>query len=309
MSAVSTLPADPILERRALVQATARRSLGRRTFVSRLMLGVCSVALGLCVAILGWIIYLLISKGIQYISVSFFTQDPGTPTILEPNNIGGIKNAIVGSIVIDSLAIVMAVPVGIVAGLLLAESDNRFVNAVRSTTEVMTGLPSILLGVFVYEILVIRYKLGFSGIAGSVALAILMIPIIMKASEVAFRGVAGSLREAGLSLGLSKGRVARRIIVPTATPGLLTAVLLAASRAIGETAPLLWVIGATYTTSWDPFKEQAALPLAIYQPFLNGISPQLQQSAWGTALVLVTVVLFLNLGSRLVAAYSQRERR
>jgi phosphate transport system permease protein len=309
VSALGTLPADPILERRALVQRTARRSLGRRSFVSRVMLCICGAALGLCVAVLAWIIYLLISKGISYISVDFLTQNPGNPTILQPNNIGGIKNAIVGSIVIDSLAVLMAVPVGIVAGLLLAESDNRFVNGVRTTTEVMTGLPSILLGVFIYEIVIIRYKQSFSGFAGSLALAILMIPIIMKASEVAFRGVPGSLKEAGLSLGLSKGRVSRSITVPTATPGLLTAVLLATSRAVGETAPLLWVIGATYVTSWNPFKEQAALPLAIYQPFLNGISPALQASAWGTALVLVTVVLFLNLGSRLAAAYSQRERR
>jgi phosphate transport system permease protein len=306
---VSTLPADPILERRALVQSTARRSFARRTLVSKVMLGVCGVTLAFCVAILVWIIYLLISNGVQWISVNYLTQDPSTPTVLQPNNVGGIKNAIVGSIVIDGLAIVMAVPIGIVAGLLLAEADNAFVNAIRTTTEVMTGLPSILLGVFVYEILVIKYKLGFSGIAGSVALAILMIPIIMKASEVAVRSVPSSLKEAGLSLGLSKGRVSRRIVVPTATPGLLTAALLATSRAVGETAPLLWLIGATYTTSWDPFKEQSALPISIYQAFLNGISPQLQQSAWGTALVLVTVVLFLNLGSRLAAAYSQRERR
>jgi phosphate transport system permease protein len=306
---MSTLPADPILERRALVQETARRSLGRRTLVSRLMLAVCASALLLCVAILAWIIYLLISKGLQWWSVDFFTQNPQTPTIFQPNAIGGIKNAIVGSIVIDGIAVLIAVPIGVVAGLLLAESDNRFVNGIRTMTEVMTGLPSILIGVFVFEIMVIKFNLGFTGIAGSVALAILMVPVIMKASEVAFRGVHGSLKEAGLSLGLSKGIVSRRIVVPTAVPGLLTAVLLATSRAVGETAPLLWVIGATYVSSWNPLHEQAALPLAIYQPFLNGISPTLQDSAWGTALFLVTVVLFLNLGSRLLAAFIQRERR
>ena len=302
------LPMDPVLERRALVQASARQSLARRTFISRLMLGVCMFALVLASSILVWIMYLLVSKGLHWWSVDFFTQVPTTPTVLHPNAVGGISNAIVGSIVIDAFAIAMSVPIGVLGGLLLAEADNLFLRIVRTTSEVMTGLPSIIFGLFVYEILIIKYKIGFSGIAGSVALCILMIPIIMKGSEIAFRAVPSSLREAGYSLGMSKGSVARHVVTPTATPGLLTAILLATSRAVGETAPLLFVIGNTYIVQWNATKEQISLPQQIYTFFLDGYSPAQEQIVWGIALLLVVVVLFLNMGSRLLSAFLQRER-
>jgi phosphate transport system permease protein len=303
------LPADPILERRALVQATARRTLGRRTLTSRLMLGLCGLAMALAIAPLVWVLVELIKRGLQWWSVTFFTQPPAIPSIFHPNNIGGIANAIVGSLVIDAFAVAIAVPLGVIAGLLLSESDNFFVNSLRSTAEVMTGLPSILLGVFAYEFIVIKLHVGFSGIAGSVALAVLMIPVIMKASETALRTVPGHLKEAGLALGCRQSVVSRRIIVPSALPGLITAVLLATARAVGETAPLLWVIGSSMAITWNPLKPMAALPLSIYQPFLNTPYPAQRDQAWGTALFLVVVVLVLNLGSRLVAAFIQRERR
>lgn len=304
-----SLPADPILERRALIQSTAQRSLGRRVFVSRLMLGLCALALIAATAVLAWIVYVLIARGFHWISVDFFTMNPAVPTVFQPNNVGGIENALVGSLVIDGIAILIAVPIGLLAGHLLAVSDNPYVNSVRTIAEVMTGLPTILFGIFIFEFMVLKFHLRFSGILGSYALAMLMVPIIMKASEIAYRAVPTTLEEAGLSLGLSKGRVARRIVTPSAIPGLLTGVLLGVSRAVGETAPLLWVIGNTYYTSWSPFKEQTTLPISIYNLFLNSASPVQQQFAFGTALFLVCVVLLLNLGSRLTAAFIQRERR
>lgn len=307
-TATPPLPLDPVYERRALVQASARQSLGRRTFVSRFMLGVCMFALVLASSILVWIMYLLVSKGLHAWSTAFFTQVPMTPTVSHPNNVGGVSNGIVGAIVIDALAVAMSVPIGVLGGLLLAETDNPFARVVRTTSEVMTGLPSIIFGLFVYEVLIIKYKIGFSGIAGSVALCILMIPVIMKGSEVAFRAVPNSLREAGYSLGMSKGSVARHVVTPSATPGLLTAVLLATSRAVGETAPLLFVIGNTYIVQWNPTKEQISLPLQIYTFFLDGISPATVATLWGNALLLVVVVLFLNMGSRMLSAFLQRER-
>jgi phosphate transport system permease protein len=180
----------------------------------------------------------------------------------------------------------------------------------------MTGLPSILLGIFAYQMIVIGFDqwgiklpgIGFSGIAGSFAIGILMIPIIMKASETALRGVPNTIREAGLALGARRGVVARRVIIPTAAPGLITAVLLAFSRAVGETAPILWVIGASTVVAWNPKKEMASMPLQIFQ---SATSPyvSLREEAWGIALLLVVVVLIVNLGSRLFAAWLQRERR
>ena len=307
-STIDALPVDPIVERRELIQATARRSHARRQLVSRTMLALCLVAFAAASTILLWIVYLLISNGAHWWSIAFFTQNPSVPTFLHPNGIGGIANALVGSLVIDGIAIVLSVPLGIVAGLMLAEADNRFANAIRAVVEVMTGLPTILFGLFVYELLIIKFKLGFSGIAGSTALTLVMIPIVMKGAEVAFRSVPGTLREAGLSLGLSRSAVTRRIVTPSATPGLLTGVLLSISRAVGETAPLLFVIGATYVVQWSPTKEQTAMPLLIFKDWFDGITPAEQGEVWGIGLILVVVVLCLNLASRLLAAYLQRER-
>jgi phosphate transport system permease protein len=302
------LPGDPILERRALVQSTARRTLRRRNAISVAMLWICGSALALAGIVLVWIVFLLIDRGAHWWSVTFFTQVPQFPSISQPNAIGGISNEISGSLSIDACAIVMAAPIGVIGGLLLAEADNPFVNLIRRIAEVMTGLPSILFGIFVFGILILKLNTGLAGIDGSVALAILMIPVIMKSSEVSFRQVPGLYKEAGLALGLTKGRVSRSIVTPVAAPGLLTSVLIATSRAVGETAPLLFLIGTTYKFGWNPLGQMVALPTTIYQNVLNSYSPAQAQQAWGIALFLAALVLVLNLGSRMLTAFLQRER-
>lgn len=306
---VDELPEDPIMARRREIHAIAARKLARRNATSSAMLGVSGLCLAATGAVLIWIVYELIDRGAHWLSIDFFTQVPQFPTILHPDAVGGISTALAGSLVIDALAVAMAVPIGILGGLFLAEHDGRMADVVRRITEVMTGIPSILFGVFVYGIMILKFNLGVAGIDGSVALAILMMPIVMKSSEVAFRAVPNVLSEAGLALGLSKGIVSRRIVVPSATPGLLTSALLATSRAVGETAPLLWLIGNTYVLQWSPLKQQVTLPMSIYTVFSNGLGPVQQDEAWGTALVLAVLVLILNLGSRAAAAFLQRERR
>jgi phosphate transport system permease protein len=313
---IAGIPPDPMLERRELVQQAAYKTLSRRMLTSKLVVASTGLALVIALVPLVAILYSLISKGIHWWHIDFFTKVPQFPSLLNPNDVGGIENALIGSLVIDGIAALFAIPIGIITGLFLAESSSHFANLLRKTAEIMTGLPSILLGIFAYQVIVIGFHewgiklpgIGFSGIAGSFAIGVLMIPIIIKASENSLRSVPQPIREAGLALGARNGVLARKVVIPMALPGLITAVLLALSRAVGETAPILWVIGASTITQWDPRHQMASMPLAIYQ---SATSPyaSLRDETWGIALTLVVVVLVLNLGSRLLAAWLQRERR
>jgi len=294
---------DPILARRQEIQKTAAESLVRRKVYSKAALTICGIFLGLALVPLGAVLAYTFQRGIQAWSVDFFTHLP-TPAGIPG---GGIQNAIVGSLIIDGIAAAGAIPFGILAGLFLAESDGRFASGVRFAADVLSGVPSIIMAIFAYALLV--KPLGhFSAIAASFAIGVLMLPIIMRASETAIRSVPSTLSEAGLALGARQATVARRVTIPTALPGLITGVLLALARGVGETAPLLFTaIGSQYFSS-SPFKPIAALPLVVYQDGIQAY-PDLQRTAWGTALFLILLVLVLSVGSRLGAAWLRREKR
>jgi len=301
------LPPDPILDRRRQIQETAARKIGRRQLNGRIMVGVLWLALAASLVPLFSVLLTLIHRGYSLLTWSFLTHNPVQPSLIDTTNIGGIANAIVGSLVVDGISALVAVPLAILIGLYLAETESRVANFMRAITEIMTGLPSILLGVFAYVYVVLTMK-AYSGLAAIVAITFLMIPVITKAAETAIRGVPSTLREAGLALGARNSKVSRGVILPVATPGLITGVLLSLARAVGETAPILLVIGVSGKTTWDPFQQMSALPLDVYQDSASGFASQ-QQEAWGTALVLVIAVLVLSLGSRLAAARMRREKR
>ena len=304
---LTELPPDPIIERREIIQARAAKTLMRRTIISRAFLGLLLLAFIIALVPLGSVIYALLAKGLSSISWKFLTTLPTQPSLIAQNAIGGIGNAILGTIIIGGLAAVVAVPLAILIGLYLAESISRTADFLRAIIEIMTGLPSILLGVFAYEYVVLRMQ-TFSGLAGIVALAVLMVPVIAKASEIAFRGVPSTLREAGLALGARTSRVSRGVILPAAMPGVITGVLLSLARALGETAPILLVIGSTATWSWNPLSQMSALPLLTYNYSGSQYASQ-RSAAWGVALTLVVMVMILSLTSRLVSARMRRERR
>ena len=304
---LSQLPPDPMLERRRLIHERAAATIGRRTLISRIVLGLMALAFVIALAPLVSLVYSLLARGISSIHWAFLSTLPTQPSLIDQNAIGGIGNAIEGSVVIDLIAGLIAIPIAVLVGLYLSESSSRLANGLRAVTEIMTGMPSILLGVFAYEYVVVPMK-AFSGLAGIVALAILMVPVIAKASEMAFRGVPHTLKEAGLALGARSSRVARGVIIPSALPGVVTGVLLSLARAMGETAPLLLVVGASGNWTWNPHNQMAALPLLTY--LYSGSQYASQRSAaWGVALVLVFMVMVLNIAGRLVAARMRKEKR
>jgi phosphate transport system permease protein len=211
----------------------------------------------------------------------------------------GIAHAFVGTVIMVGLASLMAIPVGIISGIQLVEYGTGQVgNFVRLACDVLVGVPSILLGLFMYAVLVAPFR-HFSGLSASFALAVLMLPVVVRTTEGAVALVPPALREAGLALGLPRWRVALQLILPAAIPGVVTGALLAVARAAGETAPLLLTTLGNRFMNVDPTKEMAALPLIVFHDALTPY-PELVQTAWGAALVLIVLTLLINLSSRLV---------
>jgi phosphate transport system permease protein len=293
---------DPILFRRKQIQGMAAASLGRRKVYSKIAVGICWAFLGIAIVPLVAVVVYVVIKGLPAWNVDFFTHST-TPEGIPG---GGAWNAIVGTAEIGFIATVVTVPLGLLCGLLLAESDGKVGAAVRFIADVMTGVPSITVGIFGYIAIVKNF--GFSGLAGAFSIGIIMLPVIIRAGETAIRGVPSHLNEAAMALGARKATIARRVVVPAALPGIITGVLLAVARGLGETAPLLLTIFGNQYLQWNPTKAIDALPILIYQ---NSSQPyaDLVQIAWGAALLLMVVVLFLSIGSRVLAWRLQREKR
>ena len=278
--------------------------LARRRAVSRLMNGLAAAAAGLIILPLLLIFAFLIYRGSTALNVDFFLHMP--KPVGEVG--GGMANAIVGSLVLIGLAACVGVPVGILSGLYLAESrDRRLPWLVRFLADVLNGVPSIVIGIFVYA-LVVRPMRHFSALAGGLALGIIMIPIVVRTTEELVRLVPASLREAGLALGVPHWKVMLRIVVPTASAGIVTGVMVAIARIAGETAPLLFT--AFGNRFWHHgFDEPiAALPLQI---FAYAIAPfdDWHRQAWAGALVLILIVFVVSLLARFATGGLSRAPR
>ena len=235
----------------------------------------------------------VVRKGLPAWDLEFFTGLPSTY-----GDGGGVRNAIIGSAIIVGGAGLMAVPVGILSGIYLAEyGDNRLGAALRFVSDVMTGAPSIVIGILAYAVFVVATG-GTAAIYGSVALAILVLPVIIRATEGIVRLVPDDLREASLALGIPRWKTILRVVVPTALSGIVTGVILAMARASGETAPLLFAIGTNSFMNLNPFEGgMAALPVVVYQQSAYG--GEVLQNAWGGALLLFVIIVALNLIARL----------
>jgi phosphate transport system permease protein len=268
------------------------------------MRGLLGAATAVALVPLVLVIYYLFHKGLAAWSGKFFTTDPNGNFLGYP---GGVRSAILGTIEIVALATLISVPIGIGVGLYLTEygKDSRFANVVRYFVDVMTGVPSIVFGLFVYIVLVLARVGGtFAAWKGSVALSLLMLPIVVRSSEVVLLLVPSSLREAALALGAPRWRVITRVVLPTSLSGLVTGALLAIARGAGETAPLLFTVAFAQGLTGSLGQPINSLPIQIYNDIQSPRS-EVVTRAWGAALTLVLMILLLNLVAR---AASRRSR-
>ena len=286
-AAVGTMPTRPPLGQST--SATARRKRKNIT-----MIVVLSAVLALAIAMLVWVLGYVAAQGLKYLGPQFLTQTPpGNPSA----GGGGFVNGIIGSLIIVGIATAISIPIGIAAAVYLHEYGGRVAKVARFVTDVLVGIPTIVTGAFVYALIVVRY--GYSGYAGAIALAAIMLPLIIRATEEMLRTVPRELREASLALGISKSRTTMSIVLPTASSGIITGCMLAIARAMGETAPLLLtVLGNDLFIETNPDHRMATLSLQVFSNAITGFQAA-QGRAWAGALTMVLLVLIFTAIARI----------
>ena len=273
----------------------------RRRIVNALALGfgICATVLGL--VFLAWILWVTLKNGFAALNPKLFTKI--TAYAAE----GGLANAITGSLVMDLIALAVCAPIGVAAGTFLAEYANRskLGATIRFLNDILLSAPSIVLGLFVYVIVVLPMSnathgaVSFSGLAGAIALALIGLPVIVRTTDEMLQLVPGTLREAALSLGIPQWKLTVQVLMRAATSGIVTGVLLALARLAGETAPLLFTAFGNNFMVVNPLDKMASLPASIYQ-YTNDPDPALHAIAWAGALLITLLVLGLSLTTRLL---------
>lgn len=283
---------------------------GRRQAVDRLFTFLVYLAFVLAVVPLGLILWKVVASGVGAFSSTFLTHSMFRVNPDGPG--GGIYHALVGTVEQSFLATLIAAPMGILAAVYLVEfgAGKRFARLLSFFVDVMTGVPSIVAGLFVYTAWILVLGFGKAGFAGSLALFILMLPVVIRSTEEMLRLVPRELREAAYALGIPRWRTILRIVLPTAASGIVTGVMLGVARIMGETAPLLLLVGINARIEFNPFafgdaqRPQESLPTFIYEQFQNAVgatdSPPFQR-AWGAALALIVLIMLLNALARIVA--------
>ena len=273
----------------------------RRKLMSALFVGFCGLSVAVALVPLAFILFYVVKEGIQALDLNFFTHMPAP--VGEPG--GGMANAIVGTLILTVLGSIMAVPVGILSGVYMSEyAGTRFAAAVRFAADTLNGVPSIVIGVFVYGFAVLPVK-QFSALAGGVALGIMMIPIIARTTEELLLLVPGTMREGALALGATKARAVFTVVLPAALPGIMTGVILALARIAGETAPLLFTSlnNRFFTTRLD--QPIASLTVQVFT-YAQSAYADWHRQAWAGALVLVSLVLVCSLAARMATRRLER---
>jgi phosphate transport system permease protein len=286
------------------ISLTAQTPRGRRRkLTGQIMEGLATAAALLAVAVLAIVLISVAKKGLPALNLDFFTKNAAP----FGESGGGIANAIVGTVIIVLIAAALALPIGVLLAIFNTEfAPQRLAEAIRLTLNVLAGVPTIVIGVFIFSLVVVGR--GQSGFAAALGLAIIMLPLIARATEEVLLLVPSTLREGSMALGASRTRTVLTVILPTAVGGIVTATIVAIARAAGETAPLLFtcsIFVATVVTT-DPRQAMATLPIVIFSSS-ESPDPHAQQVAWAAALVLIAVVLIGSIVGRLLSAKTRRQ--
>lgn len=270
-----------------------------RLYLRRRLINAATLALSGLAALFGlfwlvWILWTTLARGMDAMSLQLFTQMTPPPGVEG----GGLLNAIVGSVLLSGLAVLLGAPVGIAAGTYLSEfaRDSRFGDAIRFVNDILLSAPSIVLGLFVYT-LVVRPGGGFSGYAGALALAFIVLPVVVRSTDEMLKLVPGQMREAALSLGIPQWKLTTQVLYRAALPGIVTAVLLALARIAGETAPLLFTAFNNQYWNTDMSAAMPNLPVTIFQ-FAMSPFEHWNRLAWAGAFLITLFVLLVSLGAR-----------
>lgn len=259
------------------------------------------IAAGTVVAPVMSILYTIVSRGITGLSLGIFKHDMGVAVPDSPLNEGGLLHALIGTVEIVSFSTILCVPIAVLTALYLTEIRGRFSGLVRFLVQAMSGVPSIIAGLFIYAVYLISFHGRYSGIAGAMALSILMLPTVARVAEEVLKLIPDDLREAGLALGATQWRTVSRIVIPTARSGLITAVILGVARIAGETAPIILTIGGNDRVNWNLFSGQmSALPFYVWRQYLYGGELPIAR-AWTGILVLMLIVMFFFTLTRLLS--------
>jgi len=282
--------------------ADLREPAGWRRTKNRIATILMYIAFVVVIIPLGFVLYTTIAKGISIISWQFLTSP--IPPVVAAADEGGVGPAVLGTLEITALATVIAVPLGVLGAVYLNEygGTNWLSKLIGFMADVMTGVPSIVMGLFIFSIWVLHF--GFSGLAGAFALGCLMLPIVIRSTYEMLLLVPDALREGSYALGASKSRVTLTVVLPAAAGGIVSGCLLAVARAAGETAPLLFTAAATMKTNFKLSEPMNSLPVQIYNDVISPTAA-VEERAWGAALTLVVMILLLNLFARLVARRSR----
>ncbi len=298
--------------------AKSTGNVAGRKLKNIVMLTLCIIAAGLAILVLGLVLYFLLSKGFSSLHIRLFTQLPDNIDTSK----GGMAQSIFGTLVLLGVSSAIGLPFGILGGIYQIEARGRFASLVRFFTDVLNGIPSIVIGIFAYAAVVFplaqrTHGQGFSAYAGGFALGILMIPTVMRTTEEILRLVPFPLREASLGLGATRWRTMWSVVLPAARGGIITGVMLALARIAGETAPLLFTIfgnqlfathkvaGVSVPTLTAPID---ALPLRIYN-YSQDVDPNHNAQAWAGAVVLITLILVLSIAARFATRGNMQEEK